>query len=56
MKIIIQPGGRRAREEDAKHITLFRDRPLGPPLVVRVLMVVGMCVLWAWLWLPRFAG
>lgn len=53
MKIqIIRPRRSRYRAR-VKRLTLLREYPLGPPLWQRILFVVGVCFLWAWLWLPH---
>ena len=53
MKIIILSGGRRKHREEAKQLTLLRDYPIGPPLWMRILVLIGLCVLWTWLFFPR---
>ena len=53
MKIqIIRPRRSRYRAR-VKQLTLLRDYPLGPPLWKRILFVLGLCFLWAWLCIPR---
>ena len=53
MKVVINPGRRKG---DCGHFTLLRERPLGPPLWIRFLILCGAIPLWLGICLPRFAG
>ncbi len=53
---LILRGRRRRWHARVKQLTLLRERPFGPPLWQRILFLIGLCSLWAWLWTPRVTG
>lgn len=50
MKIVVNLG---RRDGNVGSVTLLRERPLGYPVWVRILILLGVIALWLGFWLPR---
>lgn len=50
MKVVVNLG---RRNGNVGRVTLLRERPLGYPLWIRILILLGIMALWLEFWLPR---